>query len=62
MRSTRDTGLGKTVGGVRGQSWSKTVRSDLEEELKISTQSIFLAGVAWGLVKSTFWSFGVGIK
>lgn len=43
MRSTRnkDTGLGKTVGGVQGQSWSETVRLDLEEETKICIQSTY---------------------
>lgn len=43
MRSTRnrDTGLGKSVGGVQGQSWSETIRLHLEEELKICTQSTY---------------------
>lgn len=51
MRPTRnkDMGLKKTVGGVQGQSWSETVNSNLEEELKFCTQSTYFpcSGDLW---------------
>lgn len=51
MRPTRnrDSGLKKTVGGVQGQSCTETVNLNLEEELKICTQSAYFpcSGDLW---------------